>query len=66
MLEAERTRIVPPILPKRAEVGPTEIEIVLPWDEQYEQLPGEGCRILAGYPDYVTAMPSRMRFPRLR
>jgi 8-oxo-dGTP pyrophosphatase MutT (NUDIX family) len=66
MLEAERTRIVPPILPKRSEVGTTEIEIVLPWDEQYEQLPGEGCRILAGYPDYVTAMPSRMRFPRLR
>lgn len=66
MLEAERTRIVPPILPKRAEVGATEIEIVLPWDEQYEQLPGEGCRMLASYPDYVTAMPSRMRFPRLR
>lgn len=66
MLEAERTRIVPPILPKRAEVGATEIEIVLPWDERYEQMPGEGCRMLASYPDYVTAMPSRMRFPRLR
>jgi 8-oxo-dGTP pyrophosphatase MutT (NUDIX family) len=66
MLEAERRRIVPPILPKRADVGADEIEIVLPWDAQYEQLPGERCRTLASYPDYVTAMPSRMRFPRLR
>ena len=66
MLEAERTRIVPPILPKRAESGTAEIEIVLPWDEQYEQMPGEGCQTLASYPDYLTAMPSRMRFPRLR
>ena len=66
MLAAERTRIVPPILPKRVEVGAAEIEIVLPWDEQYEQTPGEGCRTLERYPDYVTAMPSRMRFPRLR
>ncbi len=66
MLEAERTRIVPPILPKRAEVGTTEIEIVLPWDEQYRQLPGEGCRTLASYPDYLTGLPSRMRFPRMR
>ncbi|MBK7902051.1 MAG: hypothetical protein IPJ97_03185 [Proteobacteria bacterium] len=66
MLEAERTRIVPPILPKRFEVSAAEIEIVLPWDEQYLQMPGEGCRSLATYPDYLTAMPSRMRFPRLR
>jgi hypothetical protein len=29
-------------------------------------MPGERCRTLACYPDYVTAMPSRMRFPRLR
>lgn len=66
MLDAERTRIVPPILPKRAEVGAAEIEIVLPWDEQYERMPGEGCRMLESYPDYVTALPSRMRFPRVR
>ena len=66
MLAAERTRIVPPILPKRAEVGADEVEIVLPWDEQYEQTPGEGCRTLECYPDYVKALPSRMRFPRLR
>jgi 8-oxo-dGTP pyrophosphatase MutT (NUDIX family) len=66
MLAAERTRIVPPILPKMVEVGADELEIVLPWDEHYEQTPGEGCRTLENYPDYVTALPSRMRFPRLR
>ena len=66
MLEAERTRIVPPILPKWIEVGTAEIEIVLPWDEQYQQMPGEGCRARRSFPAYVTAMPSRMRFPRLR
>jgi 8-oxo-dGTP pyrophosphatase MutT (NUDIX family) len=66
MLEAERTRIVPPILPKMVEVGTDELEIVLPWDEHYQQAPGEGCRTLASYPDYLTALPSRMRFPRMR
>jgi 8-oxo-dGTP pyrophosphatase MutT (NUDIX family) len=66
MLQAERTRFVPPILPKMVEVGAEQLEIVLPWDEQYEQTPGEGCRTLGSYPAYVTAMPSRMRFPRVR
>ena len=65
MLEAERTRIVPPILPKLVESGAADVEIVLPWDEQYRQMPGEGSRTLACYPEYVTATPSRMRFPRL-
>ena len=66
MLEAERTRVVPPILPKMIEVGTDELEIVLPWDDQYEQTPGEACRKFESYPDYVTALPSRMRFPRPR
>ena len=66
MLEAERTRVVPPILPKMIEVGADELEIVLPWDAQYQQVHGEGCRTLENYPAYVTALPSRMRFPRLR
>jgi len=66
MLAAERTRIVPPILPKMVEASAAEIEIVLPWDEQYGRTPGEGCRMLESYPDYVTALPSRIRFPRQR
>ena len=66
MLAAERTRSVPPIMPKMVEVNADELEIVLPWDAQYEQAPGEACRKFESYPDYVTALPSRMRFPRLR
>ncbi len=66
MLQAERTRTVPPILPKMVEVSAEDLEIVLPWDEQYAQTPGEGCQRLGRYPEYVTALPSRMRFPRVR
>lgn len=66
MLDAERCRIVPPILPKRSPLEGDETEIVLPWDAGYCALPGEGCAVLAGYPAYVTAMPSRMRFSRRR
>jgi len=65
MLAVERARAVPPILPKMIEAG-AQLEIVLPWDEHYEQVPGDGCKVLAHYPDYVRAMPSRMRFPRAR
>jgi len=65
MLDAERTRVVPPILPKMVEIGSADLEIVLPWDEHYEQTPGEACKKLDLYPDYVTAMPSRIRIPRL-
>jgi len=66
MLDAERDRIVPPILPKGRLLEGDETEIVLPWDAAYSALPGEGCAVLAGYPEYVTAMPSRVRFPRRR
>ena len=66
MLEGERRRIVPPILPKGRMLEGDEAEIVLPWDAGYSAMPDEGCAVLAGYPEYVTAMPSRVRFPRRR
>ena len=66
MLDAERSRIVPPILPKGSLLEGDETEIVLPWDAGYPAMQGEGCAVLAGYPGYVTAMPSRVRFPRRR
>jgi 8-oxo-dGTP pyrophosphatase MutT (NUDIX family) len=66
MLAGERTRIVPPILPKRIAVDASEVEIVLPWDVQYVATVGDGCAVLECYPEYVVAMPSRLRFPRLR
>lgn len=64
MLEAERGRSVPPILPKMVDAGDAT-EIVLPWDPQYEQAAGAGCRVLPDYPAYIESMPSRMRFARV-
>lgn len=64
MLEAERGRRVPPILPKMI-VEDEATEIVLPWDPQYEQAAGAGCRVLPDYPAYIESMPSRMRFARV-
>jgi 8-oxo-dGTP pyrophosphatase MutT (NUDIX family) len=66
MLEAERTRCVPPILPRWIAHEPDEIELVLPWDAQYGQTDGEGCAVLDRYPDYITGLPARTRFPRRR
>jgi hypothetical protein len=40
-------------------------EILLPWDPQYEQTAGAGCRVLPNYPDYIESMPSRIRFARV-
>jgi 8-oxo-dGTP pyrophosphatase MutT (NUDIX family) len=66
MLKAERTRCVPPILPRWIAHEPDEIELVLPWDAQYGQIEGEGCAVLDRYPDYITGLPGRARFPRRR
>lgn len=66
MLEAERTRTVPPILPKRIEHAGDEVELVMPWDAQYGLIEGEGCTVLASYPAYVTGMASRRRHLRRR
>ena len=66
MLEAERTRCVPPILPRWIAHENDEVELVLPWDAQYAHIAGEGCTVLERYPDYVTVMPARSRRARRR
>jgi 8-oxo-dGTP pyrophosphatase MutT (NUDIX family) len=58
MLEAERTRAVPPILPKIVR-GHGDVEVVLPWDPWYAELPGEACVVWPTYPPYLAALPSR-------
>jgi 8-oxo-dGTP pyrophosphatase MutT (NUDIX family) len=58
MLERERQREVPPILPKWFESGGRVI-IVLPWDPEYAQLPGEGTAVAKRYPPYLAGLPSR-------
>jgi 8-oxo-dGTP pyrophosphatase MutT (NUDIX family) len=65
MLRAEQTRLVPPILPKMALIdGITQV--VLPWDPQYAEMPGEGCVVPAGYPPHLAELPSRRIFKALR
>jgi 8-oxo-dGTP pyrophosphatase MutT (NUDIX family) len=66
MLEAERTRCVPPILPRWIAHENDEVELVLPWDAQYARLDGESCAVLERYPDYITVMPARLRRARRR
>lgn len=66
MLHAERVRIVPPILPKGVPLEGDMAEIVLPWDAAYAAMPAAGCAVLANYPDYMLALPSRTRFSRKR
>ena len=58
LLEAERARPVPPILPKmiRTEAA---VEVVMPWDAAYAALPGESGATWDRYPDELAALPSR-------
>jgi 8-oxo-dGTP pyrophosphatase MutT (NUDIX family) len=62
MLEAEREREVPPILPKMIARSTSAGEVLLPWDPQYDALPGEGCVVWDRYPDYFATVPSRVAF----
>jgi 8-oxo-dGTP pyrophosphatase MutT (NUDIX family) len=59
MLQAERNRTVPPILPKIARAADGTRQVFLPWDRDYGALPGEGCRVDAAYPDHLASLPSR-------
>jgi 8-oxo-dGTP pyrophosphatase MutT (NUDIX family) len=63
MLDAERARPVPPILPK---IVPAEDgwAVVLPWDREYGELPGEGCVVWPEYPTYLAALASRRTLKR--
>lgn len=63
MLEGERSRLVPPILPKIVPDA-TGFTVVLPWDRQYDALPGEACVVWPEYPGYLAALPSRRGLSR--
>jgi 8-oxo-dGTP pyrophosphatase MutT (NUDIX family) len=63
MLDAERTRLVPPILPKIVPDG-ERLAVVLPWDPEYGALPGEACAAWPEYPDYLAELPSRRTLSR--
>jgi 8-oxo-dGTP pyrophosphatase MutT (NUDIX family) len=64
MLDAERARDVPPILPKMMADDPASVEVVLPWDPEYPALAGEACVVWERYPAYLAALPSRRTVTR--
>ena len=64
MLDAERGREVPPILPKMLAKDPATVEVVLPWDPLYPALAGEACVVWERYPAYLAALPSRRTLSR--
>jgi hypothetical protein len=62
MLAAERSRIVPPILPKLVRGEDDAMHALLPWDPEYARAPGEGCAPPEQLPGYLSALPSRRTF----
>ena len=62
MLEGERRRPVPPILPRLLVEG-DRITVVLPWDPEYARLDGEPCAVAETYPPHLTRQPSRRAMP---
>jgi 8-oxo-dGTP pyrophosphatase MutT (NUDIX family) len=61
MLRAEANRIVPCILPRLAESVSGGYEAVMPWEDQYSSLPGEGVAIEGELPLHlqrIVALPS--------
>jgi 8-oxo-dGTP pyrophosphatase MutT (NUDIX family) len=52
MLEAERGRPAPPVMP-RIEIAPDEVRVLMPWDSRYESAAGDGCLPAGGYPPHL-------------
>ena len=65
MLEAERGRPTPPIMP-RIEVGADAVRVVMPWDATYAAVPGEGCLPLEGFPPHLLRRRSSLSVARDR
>ena len=65
MLEAERGRATPPVMP-RIEVRSDEFRVVMPWDAGYAQVAGEGCEPECGFPPHFTRRRSCVTVARDR
>jgi 8-oxo-dGTP pyrophosphatase MutT (NUDIX family) len=61
MLEAERGRPTPPVMP-RIEAGPSGVSVVMPWDPRYGSVAGEGCGVACEYPPHFTRRRSTIAF----
>jgi len=65
MLEAERGRATPPVMP-RIEVRADEFRVVMPWDAGYTQVTGEGCDPAGGFPPHLARRRSCVSVARDR
>ena len=65
MLEAERGRAAPPVMP-RIDVAAGAIRVVMPWDPGYAAVPGEGCRPAESYPAHLAQRRSCIVVPPSR
>lgn len=65
MLEAERGRPTPPVMP-RIELRTDEFRVVMPWDAGYAQVPGEGCTPARGFPPHLARRRSCVSVARDR
>lgn len=65
MLEAERGRATPPVMP-RIEVRTDEFRVVMPWDAGYAAVAGEGCEPAGGFPPHFTRRRSCVSVARDR
>jgi 8-oxo-dGTP pyrophosphatase MutT (NUDIX family) len=63
MLAAERGRPTPAVMPRVTIHGATT-NVLMPWNPEYVQAPGEGYIAPAGYPPHLTRRPSRLVFRR--
>ncbi len=52
MLEAERGRATPPVMPK-VEVADGNVRVLMPWDAGYETAAGEGVETGLAYPEHL-------------
>jgi 8-oxo-dGTP pyrophosphatase MutT (NUDIX family) len=59
MLEAERGRATPPVMP-RIDVRGDSVSVVMPWDPGYGNVAGEGCGAGAEYPPHFTRRRSSL------
>lgn len=65
MLEAERGRPTPPVMP-RIELKVDEFRVVMPWDAGYAVAPGEGCAPAGGFPPHLARRRSCVSVARDR
>jgi 8-oxo-dGTP pyrophosphatase MutT (NUDIX family) len=63
VLSVATRRRVEPVLPKMIRHDGSAL-IVLPWDPEYQALPGKGVRADIDYPSTLRTLPSRMPFER--